>query len=350
MTAKLLRFAMLPWWIVELLTTGKSFKDNPILGSRRLNRWGLHVWRVRLAHAVTRLRWGMLAPLVAREYRRAFAEQGYVRIDNFLPEAEFQQLKREVLSLDKPNPPGDVRECIQGDTLTLMLLLDKSACEKLPACRSLVENRLFRRLMMYGGAQLKAPLVFLQAVKNAYVPGGSDPQKDYHSDTFHPTAKAWLFFDDVEEGHGPFMFVPGSHRPTAARLKWEYEQSLIASGAAGESNRYSAKGSLRLGEEDIARMGFAAPVSFAVKANTLVIANTNGFHRRGPVAGKCSRMAIHASVRSNPFNPLPGFAPSLIGAIEARLLKASWRLADSKAEKRGHLSSWHLVPAAKLYE
>jgi len=350
MTAKLLRFALLPWWLVQVLTTGKSFKDNPIIGNRWLNRWGLHVWRIRLAHAITRLRWWVLSPLVSREHRRQLDEQGFVQIENFLPEAEFQRLRAELLALDRPDAPGEVRECIQGDTLTLVMLLDRGTLAALPACRALVRNTTFRRLCMYGGAHLKAPLVFAQTVKNQYVPGGADPQKDFHSDTFHPTMKAWLFIDDVDDTNGPFTFVPGSHRPTPERLEWEYAQSLIASGAAGEGNRYSAKGSLRLEEKDLAAMGLPPPISFKVKGNTLVVANTHGFHRRGSATGRSSRLAIYASSRSNPFNPFPGLAPALVGEMEAQLLKASWRILDRKARRRGYLSSWHLVPSGKLYE
>jgi hypothetical protein len=40
----------LPWWIAQLLTGAKSFRDNPLIGSKRLNRLGLHGWRVRATH------------------------------------------------------------------------------------------------------------------------------------------------------------------------------------------------------------------------------------------------------------------------------------------------------------
>lgn len=42
---------MKPWtrypiWFGELFTGAKSFKANPLLGSERLNRYGLHAARV----------------------------------------------------------------------------------------------------------------------------------------------------------------------------------------------------------------------------------------------------------------------------------------------------------------
>ena len=73
----------------------------------------------------------------------------------------------------------------------------------------------------YCAARLKRPLYYVQSIKNGYVAGRSDPQKVLHSDTFHSSMKAWYFIDDVTEDRGPFTYVPGSHRLTWKRLKWE---------------------------------------------------------------------------------------------------------------------------------
>lgn len=53
----------LPLWLGELVTGSKSFEANPLIGSRRLNRCGLHVARVTLAHGIMRLRMAMLVPV-----------------------------------------------------------------------------------------------------------------------------------------------------------------------------------------------------------------------------------------------------------------------------------------------
>ena len=52
-----LRSAMLmPVWTVQLFGTAKSFRDNPLIGSTRLNRLGLHAVRLVAAHGINRLR------------------------------------------------------------------------------------------------------------------------------------------------------------------------------------------------------------------------------------------------------------------------------------------------------
>jgi hypothetical protein len=331
---------LLPLWLLQIFSTVKSFRDSPVIGNLTLNRLGLHVFRVRLAHAVMRLRWWMLAPLASADQRQEFHQNGLVVIRNFLPTEDFRQLKQELETCQ-----GPVRECIQGDTLTLRVLLDAPALRSLPACRALLRRRDFLNLTRFCAGTLRTPMFFIQSVKNAYVPGAADPQKTLHSDTFHPTMKAWLFVDDVEEGHGAFTYVPGSHLPSPGRLAWEHEQSVASSRHA---NHYSAKGSLRLEARDLAAMGLPQPVALAVPANTLVIANTHGFHCRGSATGKCSRLEIYASSRTNPFVPMPGLVMSLFGRIEHIAAQGYWRAMDWFAARRGVQSSWHLVPSQKL--
>ena len=103
-----------------------------------------------------------------------------------------------------------------------------------------------------------------------------------HADTFHPTVKAWLFLTDVAADAGPFTYVPGSHRPTPQRLAWERRMSLAA---PAFGRRRDPAGVVPHRPGRIARHGAARAAVFAVPANTLVVADTFGFHARGPSAG-----------------------------------------------------------------
>lgn len=332
---------MTPIWLVQLLGMSKSFKDNPILGSRALNRMGLHVARMVLAHGVTRLRWWMLAPLAAKEHRRAFHERGFVEIPDFVPEAEFGAVLRQVASCG-----GEVRECIQGDTLTHRILLDDRALDTMPAVKALVSGSRCERLLMYCAARFRRPIFYIQSIKNMRGEGTGDPQKNMHADTFHPTMKAWLFLHDVDERNGPFTYVPGSHRLTMKRLKWEYRRSI---GARRDGDPYSQKGSFRVMPEDLSELGLGDPAALKVRANTLVVANTHGFHCRGAAGERSSRLEIWAFGRSNPFNPFPGLGLRALSRLEYRLAKAYWRYKDREAERRNVQSSWHLVPSEKMW-
>jgi len=43
------RWLLAPFYLLSIFTAAKSFRGNPVLGSRTLNRWGLHVLRKRVA-------------------------------------------------------------------------------------------------------------------------------------------------------------------------------------------------------------------------------------------------------------------------------------------------------------
>ena len=91
--------------------------------------------------------------------------------------------------------------------------------------------------------------------------------------------KAFYFLTDVAEDEGPFVYVPGSHRLTPERLAWEHEQSI---GAADERRQaLRARLAPRHAAEISRGWALRAPRAFAVPANTLVVADTVGFHARG---------------------------------------------------------------------
>jgi hypothetical protein len=88
-----------PLWVPQLATGAKSFVDNPILGSERLNRAGLHTVRVRLAHAMAGFRRGQLAHLVSAQDRADFARDGFIRRADFMPSDLHRAVYAEVTSV-----------------------------------------------------------------------------------------------------------------------------------------------------------------------------------------------------------------------------------------------------------
>ncbi|OED41250.1 hypothetical protein AB833_10180 [Chromatiales bacterium (ex Bugula neritina AB1)] len=325
-----------PLYLAQIFTGAKSFHTNPVIGSHLLNVMGLHVMRVVLAAAVTRLRLFCLRGFVPPDQRASFLRDGYLKIEGYLGEDEFRHLNDEVRSMR-----GEVRECIQGDTLTHRLLLRDEVLKKHPFCRGLLTNKKFSRLMKYTASRNSTPIYYVQSIKSNMRPGIDDPQRTFHSDTFHPTMKAWLFLDDVSDRNGPLTYVAGSQRLSWQRLKWEYRNSV--SGSKLE-NTYASRGSLRITEAEIQKLGLPEPTAFRVPANTLVIANTHGFHRRGEaIGGPTSRLELWAYSRTNPFNPLPGFDFNWYRRASHFAIDSYLRYQDRKAEKKGALASWHIV-------
>ncbi len=317
---KATRYWMTPFWVAALATGAKSFRDNPVLGSPALNRRGLHCRRAKLAHAMAWRRRARLAHLISAEDRAAFDRDGFVARRNFLPAAEFDRLRAEVFAHAAP-----AREMLQGDTITRRFAVDPEFIAAVPAIRGLLANRDWRGLNRYVGSFDQEPLTYVQTILSHVRNAKPDPQTDLHIDTFHPTVKAFYFLTDVAGDEGPFVYVPGSHRLTPGRLKWEYEQSI---GAATSGDRLASRGSLRATPADVAAMGFGAPRAFAVPANTLVVADTVGFHARGLSVRPSVRVEIWTYGRRNPFLPWAGLDPWSIPGLAERRIPFLWQARD----------------------
>ncbi len=333
---------LLPVWLVQVFTQSKSFTKNRVIGNVWLNRAGLHVIRLILSHSIMRARMLLLSYNIAPEFRRAYFRDGFIVIPEFLSTAEFIRLDNEIRHAD-----AEVRECTQGDTLTHRIMLDDGILTDMPECTETLNRRDFVKLNRFASGHFARPIAYIQTIKNHYIDGPPDPQKNLHSDTFHPTTKSWFFFDDVTERNGPFTYVPGSHRLTLKRLIWEYKKSISVS---SDGDRYSANGSFRITDSDAKAMNLNPPKALAVAPNTLVIANTHGFHCRGNATERSSRTELWTISRSNPFSPFPGVDHPVITRVQNQAVGWWRRRLDKKAESRGSVSSWHIIPARNTVE
>lgn len=296
MINRLLNFLALPFWVLSIFTKNKSFGKNPVIKNRVLNYLGLHIFRVLLSHFISGLRFRMLSYLMASDERKKFHDDGFLLLHDFLPIEDFGRLEEEAINYE-----GDAAEVVQGDTATDRVWLSPKRCNELTACRQLLNSPDYRNRLRYCGATNTPPLFFIQAIRHHCIQGKADPQKTIHSDTFHPTMKAWLYLVDVTSSNGPFQYIRGSNRLTWKRIKWEYRKSVSTALNGGG-------GSFRFNDEDLKELGYSEPEVVSVPANTLVIVNTFGLHCRSDAEEGGTRVEIWAHSRVNPFNPFPGLS------------------------------------------
>jgi hypothetical protein len=327
------RYLLAPWWVLQLATGAKAFSENPLIGSPRLNSWGLHTMRVRVAHVMADWRRRRLRHLVSREDAAAFDRDGFVCIRDFLPPETFAELRDQVLNYAAP-----AREQAQGDTITRRYSLGPTAQAALPGVRSLLCNARWRGLLRYVWSFDAEPLIYIQAILSHRYDAPPDPQTALHADTFHPTVKAWLFLTDVADDEGPLTYVAGSHRMTQARLDWERARSIQVHNGL---DRLSARGSLRISEDELPALGLPPATRFAVPANTLVVADTNGFHARGLSARPSTRVEIWADGRRNPFLPWTGLNLTGLPGLAERRVPLWWKVHDRL--KRWIVPPWDYV-------
>lgn len=300
----------MPLHAAMVATGAKSFRDNPVIGSPWLNARGLHTGRIRLAERMADARRRRLSELVSAEDAATFARDGIVVKPGVLPPAAFAALRA---ALDYQG--FRAREMRQGGTVTRFAEVGPALLDRVPELTPLVRGALFQGLLRYVAATDAEPLVYLHAVFATADTARHDPQTVLHSDTFHAAAKAWFFLDDVAPEDGPFTYVPGSHRLTPGRLAWEHEQSLLASTHA---DRIHARGSFRATTEAVGAMGYGPAVAYPVQANTLVVADTHGFHARARASRASVRPAIYGSLRRNPFLPWAGLDPFKLPGLSGR--------------------------------
>ncbi len=311
---RLLRWWRAPFWLLALLTGAKSFADNPFLGSRRLNRAGLHVSRLRMAHGWARWRRGRLAKLIPIDLREQFDRDGFIVIRDVLPEEAFRRLQSSILDAEL-----ECREHQQGDTITRRSPVGPALRRRLPQLADLLDSARWKGVMAYVGSTRSAPLYYIQAIAAGVAEGPPDPQMELHSDTFHPSLKAWLFLTDVHDDGRPLTYVAGSHRLSEARAAWEQRKSV---NIMADDNRLSRRGSLRIGLEELPGLGLPPPTRFCVPANTLVAIDTCGFHARADSDRPTVRVELWAYCRRTPFLPWTGGDPLSWGPIAVR--RAQW--------------------------
>lgn len=203
-----------PLWFLELFTRSKSFRKNPIIGNKLLNRLGLHVFRTLVSQMIFICRQKMLFFPAPPEDRSEFNRNGFIVKENFLPDDEFKTLSHEIEAYN-----GDTWESIQGDTITQHIFLDHENLQSLDKCKQFVNQTVLLKLLKWCAGKANYPRFFIQRIMNHYASGDYDPQKSLHSDTFHPAVKCWFFLEDVNKEDGPFTYVPGPHHLSWKRLK-----------------------------------------------------------------------------------------------------------------------------------
>lgn len=236
--------------------------------------------------------------MLLQEDRDCLDRDGFIVKHNFLPEDIFESLVSDVKNIRLL-----AREMTEGDTVTRRIPLSPSVISRMPSVRQLVGSSDYLKLMHYAGAAAAMPMLYIQTILPRVVSGPTDPQTVLHSDTFHPTMKSWFYLNDGAQDSMPFTYVPGSHKLTAERLEWERRMSLWAQQSADADTR---QGSFRIEPRDLANLGLGEPYAIRAPKNTLVVADTFGFHARGASTRPSARVEIWGYGRRNPFLPWAG--------------------------------------------
>lgn len=330
----------MPVWFLALFTGAKSFCDNPIIGSAVLNQLGLHAWRVKLANLLAQYRRIFLKRFLSKQKQTEYKQNGFTLDYNFFDPAEFEAIKKEVFGSIWP-----LREMKQGGTITRRVFLNHAELGSLhPKLAAFLTNPALLARIRYVAGVGGEPIFSIQAIFSD-ANTANDPQMVVHADTFHPNAKAWFFLEDVGPDDGPFAYVRGSHQLSNKRLKWEKEQSMKAK---HHPIVYHARGSFRAAAADLREMDLPEPQKMVVPANTLVVADTFGFHCRSSSSHATCRVEVYATLRRNPFLPWAGLDLFSIPYIKRRSGDFSILFLSHLAKIGLRKMPWKLVGLGKI--
>jgi hypothetical protein len=105
----------------------------------------------------------------------------------------------------------------------------------------------------------------------------------YHVDAFEREFKSFLYLDDVDDGNGPFAYLPGTHRKHLLRLK----KQVVGNRDDNDTSFYP---------EEIG-MGLESETRITGPAGTLIIANVRGLHRGTPQQDRSRSVLVNYFLR-----------------------------------------------------
>ena len=281
--------------------------QNHILPSPLANKLGVPVLRTLLADILIKLR-RLKNCRPKDDHEKKLIEDGIVVIPNFLPDQDFKELKSEFdnnISISE-----NVKIVKKGSMQVNIRKVEKNEYEKFPAMKKFARNKQLIRLISVGeGIKVVDELKKFDLEKTIF----GDPDKDtdgnvpFHADIHFHSHKVLYYMSDVTEEGGPFIYCKNSHLNNLDRLWFEFKRGQLKD-AHIEGWRIQQHLDKKFFNNYFSKLK-NQEYKVACPANTLVIANVHGFHKRGESISGVERSLIRIPHRYNPLGPM-GSIPS----------------------------------------
>ena len=273
--------------IAERLNSARQTLMGPrhSTGSLRANRLGLQLARIAAVNTAFRLRRRTVDEDI-RPYVEAYERDGVLLIQDFLPADMFEQVREECRAAHEA---GQFRsECVEDNSLLEESLVLKKPKQMPKTWEALAHHEWLLRLVS-AVTRLPPPKeIELEVSFMTKTPDAPQPKKlvgtNYlHADTHYPSTKAWLFLDDIDEENGAFVYAKRTHRMTPARLVYEYGAAVRVAKAERDGTMSVTVPAtiVRAPTPGQSKAMKIAEVAYGGKANTLLVGNVGGFHKRG---------------------------------------------------------------------
>jgi hypothetical protein len=287
--------------VADRLHGGLGYHLGPVI----VNQLGYQVFRA----VYKNVGWHLRRPSIdaaVQPFVSALDRDGCITIPDFLEPEQFAQVRADY-EKSRANLPYEVH--VVEDNGTQEAMLDLTSCQReVPNVWSFVNNERLRSIVSGAlrrpiSARPRIWLKYWQKLES-YVPKGPGHiigGNYVHADMHYPTFKAFFYLNDVDERNGAFEFVLGSHKMTPARVAYEYDASVrvARSRERGEYGNGTYSLTRMPTPAQARRLGGLRPTPMCGRANTLVLANTEGFHRQGDFLPGTVREAVYMCFRSS---------------------------------------------------
>lgn len=278
----------------KILPISRVFTMDKVIKSYTFNYLGLQPFRMILAQLIYRLR--PRKPIgILKDKIDFYNKNGYIELTDFLPTTDFDEIKQEFEDIKSKK---EYLEFSRRDGTNTIFMQDLRTLDldDYPAIRKFFKSKYLNHLLsiierrevdLINDKSIVQFQLLIQGPESSLI----DPETELHSDTFFNTNKAWLYLDDVGYKNAPFQYVPKSHNIfIPGRLFRERKHSLDK----------GISGSRRVSRNELNQLASNVKV-FTCSANTLLIANTLGYHGRLKGEDGEERLTLAISLRTNPF-------------------------------------------------
>lgn len=241
---------------------------------------------------------------------KTFERDGILQIENFLSPEDWANVRREYDNVKdqlvfKAYKPSD-----QYSMRVARVFLNDTPDKFPDTLRILGDNKLLHDLagitIRRNTASLKPVLTYLILEKDSNTSFDDDIENILHADVHYPTVKAFFYLSPVSRHNGAYVYAKGSHKISWERLKFEYNHSVrvtkLRRGDKDIDPKYLDKrgDALRniITPEEKKAMGIQEEY-YTGDANTILISNNRGFHRRGEFDANQKRELILINYRNS---------------------------------------------------
>lgn len=273
---------------------GKTFSGEKFVNSLIANLIGLQIFRYIAGKILYKIKY-----VFYKDKNFSLPKNGYIVLENFLPDNEFLLLHDEFnLAVKDENFSQKYNDYGQG-VEAVHVYLDEKIKNKYHNLYKFSKNE--KIISFFTNNELKKKLNIVVKLEELKTKKKSedDLTKIFHYDAYYNTFKAWFYLQDVSIEQGPLNYVESSLNFSLSRLFDEWKASIKYSLLKNKKDYYEYGVSSK-------KYDYYNNISkkFTVKKNTLVFANTHALHRRGDAISDTQRNTIHFYSRENPFKIL----------------------------------------------